>query len=176
MIKAAEGLHGFLQSVLSSMTKRRMAEIVGQFEESLQKVAILAGFIPVIMGMGGNVGIQSATIAVRGLATGHVQIGGALSFIWREARVGILLGILFGLMVGGYGLVRFYDQPMLGPSVALSIMLAIMLAGMLGASIPILLDRLGVDPAIATGPFVTTGGDIIGVIIYFNVAKLLMGI
>ncbi|MBT3218673.1 MAG: magnesium transporter [Proteobacteria bacterium] len=153
-----------------------MAEIVGQFEESLQKVAILAGFIPVIMGMGGNVGIQSATIAVRGLATGHVQIGGALSFIWREARVGILLGILFGLMVGGYGLLRFYDQPMLGPSVALSIMLAIMLAGMLGASIPILLDRLGVDPAIATGPFVTTGVDIIGVIIYFNVAKLLMGI
>ena len=73
--------------------------------------AILAGFIPVVMGMGGNVGIQSATITVRGLATGQVQVGGALSFILREARVGIvLLGVLYGLLLGTFALVRYWGM------------------------------------------------------------------
>ncbi len=150
------------------------AEIIGLYEETLTRVAVLAGFIPVIMGMGGNVGIQSATLAVRGLATGSVQIGGAFGFVWREARVGVVLGLLYALLLGTYGVLRYPGQPLIGVSVATSIGLAIALAAVIGACIPIGLSRGGVDPAIATGPFVTTLVDVLGIIVYFNVARLLL--
>jgi magnesium transporter len=152
------------------------AEIIGSFEETLKSVAVLAGFIPVIMGMGGNVGIQSATVAVRGLATGHIQIAGALPFIWRESRIGIVLGVLYALILCGYGVMRYPDTPLIGVSIGTSILLAIGLASVLGASIPVFLDRIGIDPAIATGPIVTTAVDILGIIIYFNVAQYLLGL
>ena len=152
------------------------AEIIGSFEATLASAAVLAGFIPVIMGMGGNVGIQSATVAVRGLATGHVQIAGTLPFIYREARVGLILGVSYALILTVYGVLRYSDEPMIGVSIGVSIMLAIGLASVLGASIPVALERLGVDPAIATGPFVTTAVDVLGIIIYFNVAQFLLGL
>lgn len=152
------------------------AEIIGAYESTLQQVAVLAGFIPVVMGMGGNVGIQSATLAVRGLATGRVNLGGPWAFVWHELRVGLLLGLFFALLLGLWGTLRFQDEPLLGLSVGASIFLAITLAGVLGASIPVVLDRLDVDPAIATGPFVTTLVDLVGVVVYFNVARLLLGL
>jgi magnesium transporter len=151
-----------------------MAEIIGTYEETLAKVAVLAGFIPVIMGMGGNVGIQSATVAVRGLATGHIQLGGALRFVAREAQVGVLLGVLFAVLLGGYGAIRF--GPWIGLSVASSLALAIAAASAIGGAIPVLLGRMGADPAIATGPFVTTTVDILAILIYFNIAKSLLGL
>jgi magnesium transporter len=152
------------------------AEIIGFYENTLAEVAVLAGFIPVIMGMGGNVGIQSATLAVRGLATGSVQIGGAVGFVWREARVGVVLGLLYALLLGAYGLVRYSGQPLIGISVAASIGIAIALAAVIGSCVPIGLSRLGVDPAIATGPFVTTLVDVVGIVVYFNVAQLLLAL
>lgn len=152
------------------------AEVIGMYEETLMRVAVLAGFIPVIMGMGGNVGIQSATLAVRGLATGKVQIGGVGAFLWQEARVGLLLGLVYALLLGAYGLVRYPDTPLIGLSVASSIFLAIGAAGVIGAGLPVAFDRGGVDPAIATGPFVTTLVDLLGILIYFNVARLLLGL
>ncbi len=152
------------------------AEIIGLYEATLMKVAVLAGFIPVIMGMGGNVGIQSATLAVRGLATGRVQIGGVGSFLWQEARVGLVLGAFYALLLGSYGLVRYADTPLIGLALGTSIFLAIAAAGVIGALLPVAFDRLGADPAIATGPFVTTLVDLLGIVIYFNVARLLLGL
>jgi magnesium transporter len=152
------------------------AEVIGMYEATLMKVAVLAGFIPVIMGMGGNVGIQSATLAVRGLATGSVQIGGVGAFLWQEARVGLLLGLFYATLLGVYGLVRYPDTPLIGLSVASSIFLAIGSAGVIGALLPVAFDRTGVDPAIATGPFVTTLVDLFGILIYFNVARALLGL
>ncbi len=152
------------------------AEIIGMYEETLIRVAVLAGFIPVIMGMGGNVGIQSATLAVRGLATGKVQIGGVLPFMWHEARVGVLLGLFYAMLLGAYGLIRFPDQPLIGVAVATSILLAIGSAGVIGAALPVGFQRLGADPAIATGPFVTTLVDLLGIVIYLNVARALLGL
>ncbi len=152
------------------------AEVIGMYEATLMRVAVLAGFIPVIMGMGGNVGIQSATLAVRGLATGSVQIGGAGAFLWQEARVGLMLGAFYAVLLGTYGLVRYSDTPLIGLSVASSIFLAIGAAGVIGAMLPIGFERLGVDPAIATGPFVTTLVDLLGILIYFNVARALLGL
>ncbi|MCB9667953.1 MAG: magnesium transporter [Alphaproteobacteria bacterium] len=151
-----------------------MAEIIGIYEATLATVAVLAGFIPVIMGMGGNVGIQSATVAVRGLATGHVQLGGGFRFVFQEAQVGILLGLLFATLLGTYGGVRFGIE--IGAAVAMSVCLSIAAASAIGGAIPVLLSRMGADPAIATGPFVTTSVDILAVLIYFNVARAMLGL
>lgn len=152
------------------------AEIIGMYEATLASMAVLAGFIPVIMGMGGNVGIQSATLAVRGLATGSVQLDRAWRFLWQELRVGLLLGIAYALLLGGYAALRFPSQPWLGASLAASIGLAILAAGVIGAAVPLAFQRLGADPAIATGPFVTTLVDLLGILIYFNVARVLLGL
>lgn len=151
-----------------------MAEIIGIYKATLETVAVLAGFIPVIMGMGGNVGIQSATVAVRGLATGHVQLGGALRFVLQEARVGVLLGLLFAVLLGTYGGVRFGIE--IGAAVASSVALSIAAASAIGGAIPVLLSRAGADPAIATGPFVTTAVDILAILIYFNIARAMLGL
>lgn len=152
------------------------SEIIGGYQDTLAEVSLLAGFIPVIMGMGGNVGIQSATLAVRGLALGQLQVGGAVGFVFREARVGVLLGALFATLLGGYTVVRFPSEPMVGLSVGSSILLAISCAACIGAAIPLLVSKAGADPAVATGPFVTTMVDIIGIVVYFNVARLLLGL
>ncbi len=152
------------------------AEIIGLYETTLASMAVLAGFIPVIMGMGGNVGIQSATLAVRGLATGAVQLDRLGSFLWQETRVGLILAVGYALLLGVYGVLRFPDQPLLGVSLAASIALAILSAGLIGAAIPLGFQRVGADPAIATGPFVTTLVDLLGIVIYFNVARALLGL
>lgn len=151
------------------------AELIGVYEDTLKQVAVLAGFIPVIMGMGGNVGIQSATLAVRGLATGSVQGGGVLKFVFSEARIGVMIGVFYALLLGIYGVVR-YPEPMIGVALACSIFLAIAAASVLGSTVPLALNRAGVDPAIATGPFVTTLVDLLGILIYFTVARALLGL
>jgi magnesium transporter len=152
------------------------SEIIGTYEHTLAKVAVLAGFIPVIMGMAGTVGIQSATVAVRGLATGHVQLAGAVPFIWREVRVGVLLGLFYGLLLTLYGVLRYQDMPLIGAAVGASVTMAIGGASLFGAGIPVALSRLGIDPAIATGPIVTTIIDLVGIVVYFNVARWMLGL
>jgi magnesium transporter len=149
------------------------SELIGLFESTLASKAVLAGFVPVIMGMGGNVGIQSATLAVRGLATGRISVGGRFAFLWREARVGLVLGLLFAGMLTVYGVVRYPGEPMLGPAVGLSIFLAIAAAGLIGAGLPLGFQRVGVDPAAAT-TFVTMVQDLLGIVVYFSVARALL--
>lgn len=153
-----------------------MADQVVHLFEGTVPLEVLAGLIPVVMGMGGNVGIQSTTIAVRGLATGAVQLAGAATFVWRETQVGLLLGLTYGLLIGGYGLLTGWPETFVGLSVGASVFAAILLGSTLGAGLPVLLQRLNVDPAVATGPLVTTGIDILGIFIYLNVARLLLGL
>lgn len=140
------------------------------------RLELIAGMIPVVMGMGGNVGIQSGTLAVRGLATGHVHARGGMGFVWREARVGMILGIGYGALLGTYGLLTGSAAAgLVGLTVGVSVCIAVVLGSVLGSSLPIALHRVGADPAIATGPFVTTGVDILGIVAYFTVARLLLG-
>ena len=153
-----------------------MAELIGVFESSLEKEAVLAGFIPVMLGTGGNVGTQAATIAVRNIATGHASSSGVGSMLFREARVGALLGVSFATVLGGYALLRWSSQPMLGASIASALVVIVIAAASLGMLVPITLNRLGVDPAVATGPFVTTMIDLIAILIYFSVCGLLLGL
>ena len=152
-----------------------MAELINAFESTLEAQAVLAGFIPVMLGTGGNVGIQAATIAVRNIATGHIDFEGMTPLIWRECRVGILLGLSFALVLGGYCLLREQDI-LLGLAVGSSIIITVITAAILGLLVPIFMDRIGFDPAVATGPFVTTGIDLVAILIYFSTCQLIMNI
>jgi len=151
--------------------------VIGNFENMLENIIVLASFIPIIIGMGGNVGTQSSTIVVRGMATGRITIGNELTIILKELKVGLLLGVLYGLMLGIFAGFRFIDtNPMIGAVVGLSICSSMLIATGVGTLTPLVLRKLDIDPAIATGPFVTTSIDILGVILYFLIAGLLLSV
>ena len=153
------------------------ASIIGTFEHLLESMIALAAFIPVIIGMGGNIGTQSSTIIVRGIATGRIEIGSELKVMWKEVRVGIILGVLYGLLLGAFAKFRFIDaDPMLGVVVGLSIGCSMLLAVAVGTFVPMFLRKVDIDPAIASGPFVTTSIDILGVLFYFVIAEYFLSI
>ncbi len=153
------------------------ASIIGTFEHMLESMIALAAFIPVIIGMGGNIGTQSSTIIVRGIATGRIEIGSELKVMWKEVRVGIILGALYGLLLGAFAKFRFIDaDPMLGIVVGLSIGCSMLLAVAVGTFVPMFLRKVDIDPAIASGPFVTTSIDILGVLFYFVIAEYFLSI
>ena len=153
------------------------AFIIGKFEHMLETTVALAAFIPVIIGMGGNVGTQSSTIVVRGIATGRVEAGGEVKLVFKELRVGLILGILYGILLGGFTLLPFVESPAsLGIIVGLSICSSMLIASCVGTVVPLVLQKIDVDPAIATGPFVTTSIDILGVTLYFLIASVVSGI
>ncbi len=151
-----------------------MAEVIGLFEDPMQELPILAGFIPVMMGMGGNVGIQAATIAVRNIATGHASATGTPAMVYREARVGLLMGLAFALVLGTYS--SLTGGILLGIAVSVSILITVVVAASFGLLVPVTLARMGVDPAVATGPFVTTGIDVVAILIYFGTCVAILGL
>jgi len=147
------------------------ALIIGIFDDVLKSTIALAAFIPVIMGMGGNIGTQSSTMIVRGLATGRVSLENSVKILFKEIRVGLILGILYGVLLGVVAIFQFIDiSPMIGIVVGLSICISMIIAATIGSLVPLILNRFEIDPAIATGPFVTTAIDILGVAFYFLVA------
>jgi magnesium transporter len=153
------------------------ASIIGKFEYMLESIIALAAFIPVIIGMGGNIGTQSSTIIVRGMATGRIELGNELKIVLKELRVGLILGSLYGLMLGLFANFKFLDSdPLLGVVVGLSICCSMLLAAAVGTFTPLALRKIDIDPAIATGPFVTTSIDILGVLLYFFIAGTLLQI
>jgi magnesium transporter len=147
------------------------ATLISRFESDITEVALLAAFIPVVMAMGGNVGIQSATIMVRGLATGRVLIRGQWRVLAREMRTGLLLAVGGGALVGLAALLLGWSKPALGLVVGLSILCNMSSAALLGSLIPLMFKRLNVDPAVATGPIMTTFMDVVGILVYFMIAK-----
>jgi magnesium transporter len=149
--------------------------IIGYFEASLTKITFLAAFIPVIMGMGGNIGTQSATIVVRGLATNRLHTGDLWKVVAKELAVGMILGMVYGILIGSVAHFR-YNMVALGVVVSLAVLCSMTIAAIVGSFIPMILARFNVDPAIATGPFVTTAIDIISVSFYFIIATLFLGV
>ena len=129
------------------------AFIIGVFDGLLENAIALAAFIPVIIGMGGNVGTQSSTIIVRGLATGRVSFENSIKVLLKEMRVGLILGLLYGVLLGVFAIFQFIDtSPLLGLVVGLSICISMILAATIGSLVPLVLNRFEIDPAIATGP------------------------
>ena len=153
------------------------ASIIGAFKNMLANIVALAAFIPVILGMGGNIATQSSTIIVRGMATGRVNIGGEIKLIFKEIKVGLILGSLYGILLGVFAKFAFNNAPdNLGFVVGLSICASMIVAATVGTIIPLILRKLDIDPAIATGPFVTTSIDILGVLFYFLIAGIFLRI
>lgn len=150
--------------------------IIGSFEEELSKVLALASFIPIVMGMGGNIATQSSTIIVRGIATGRVNMNELLKVIFKEMRVGILLGFVYGVFLGILSFILHQQPQFLGIVVGFSIFATMAMSATLGTVIPLVLKRFNFDAAIATGPFVTTAIDIVGVLMYFYTAKIVLGL
>jgi magnesium transporter len=149
--------------------------IIGKFEGSLNKVAALAAFIPVIMGMGGNIGTQSSTIVVRGLATGRIEIRNLWSVVFKELSIGVILGIVYGLLIGSVAQVR-YSTEALAMAVCFAVISSMSVAALVGSLVPMGFARINIDPAVATGPLVTTAIDIISVTFYFIIATTLLGL
>jgi magnesium transporter len=149
--------------------------IIGEFEGSLHKIAYLAAFIPVIMGMGGNIGTQSSTIVVRGLATGRINIRDFWAVVVKELAIGLILGLVYGLLIGSVAQVR-YSIEALAVSVALAVICSMSIAALVGSLVPMSFAKINIDPAVAAGPFVTTAIDIIAVFFYFLIATTLLGI
>ncbi len=145
------------------------------FQVSFKEALFLLTFVPVIMGMGGNVGSQTSTIAVRGLATGRIPVGRRRTgrFLWQQLKVGMVIGVTCSLLVGG-GAFLIQRNPYYALVVGGALLAAIVVASLNGALIPILFRRLGIDPAVASGPLVTTTNDITGILIYFGLAALLI--
>lgn len=149
------------------------ASLIGRFEETLNKVAILAVFIPLIAGMAGNTGTQALAVMVRGIATGDTEKQGLLSLIVREAGTGLITGATCGILVTF--IVYFWqDDLYLGILVGISILVTLTASTLAGALVPLLMHKLKVDPAVASGPFITTINDLISVLIYFGLATAFM--
>ncbi|VEN75025.1 Magnesium transporter MgtE [Candidatus Desulfarcum epimagneticum] len=148
--------------------------VISFFEMSLARFTFLAAFIPVIMGMGGNIGTQSSTIVVRGLATGRLNIPDIWSVVFKELSVGLILGVVYGFIIG---LVAQFQHSAfsLALSVGLGVLSSMSIAGFVGSLVPMAFARINIDPAVATGPFVTTAVDIISVFFYFMIATALIG-
>ena len=147
------------------------AQVISGFEIGITQVPALAFFIPLITAMGGNVGVQSSAIVVQSLAKGNKQFGSILSKLSKEALVGLVNGLFLALII--YGIATFFENSTLGLVVSISLFTVIIFAAIFGTLIPLILDKYNIDPALATGPFVTTLNDVLGLFIYFTVGMLL---
>lgn len=152
------------------------AGVIGQFEETLEKVVILAAFVPMIMDSAGNVGTQSLTVAVRGLALGTIEKDNLWHMIRRELGTGFLIG-LASMIAITLIIPIFYDGNwMIAIIVGISILCTLSVSAVTGAVVPLIINRLKLDPAVASGPFITTINDIIGLLIYFSIATSLLDV
>lgn len=150
------------------------AQVISGFEGGISEVPALAFFIPLITAMGGNVGVQSSAIVVQSLARGNDQFGSVLKKISKEALVALVNGIFLSLLV--YGFAYIFDSSVLGLVVGISLFTVIMFAAIFGTLIPLILDRYKIDPALATGPFITTLNDVLGLFIYLTIGVLFYGL
>ncbi len=161
--------------ILFNLVGLLLAGVVTTQLEKTFEMVILIGFIPVVMGMAGNVGTQTATIAVRGMATGRLGLERASvrNFLWQQTKVGLLMGLCCSVLVAAVAYV-FSRNPMVSLAVGSALLLTMLVAAVNGTLIPMLFQRLGFDPAVASGPFVTTVNDLLGLLLYFGLSLLFL--
>lgn len=147
--------------------------VIALFSETLKRVILLASFMPVISAISGNTGLQSATIIVRGLATGHVDLRHWWDPILRQLQTTLIIGGVCALVIGLIG-GMWHGGAMFGFVVGTSMFISINIAGLVGTSIPMLSKRLGFDPALTAGPFETAFQDVVGITIFLSLATLLL--
>lgn len=147
------------------------SQIIQGYESQITAIPALAFFIPLIASTAGNVGVQSSAIVVQGLVSSDFQMKGIFWRVAKEAVVGVIVGMICAIIIYGIGYFVTGDTR-LGMTLAISLFMVVVFAAILGTFIPLILDKIKIDPALATGPFITTANDIIGLSIYFFVAYL----
>jgi magnesium transporter len=149
-------------------------EVTSSFEGAMEKFKTLFFFTPLIAAMAGNVGVQSSAIIVQGLANDTLS-GSVWQRLFKEVRLSLLNGLILSviLLLGSHFLLGF--EYIIGITVSVSLLSVIIIASLIGTFVPITLNKYGIDPALATGPFITTSNDIFGILIYFSIAKVILG-
>ncbi|MFP4547003.1 MAG: magnesium transporter [Fidelibacterota bacterium] len=151
--------------------------IVQNFEHLIKEFVLLSAFMPIVMGMGGNVGTQSSTIIVRGLSTGRIDFNHLSRVFFRQVLIGIMLGLAYGVLLLLFTLFFNFGVDnilLLSTIIGMSLSFSMLIAASTGTITPLLLERFSIDPAVATGPIVTTVVDILGIFVYFGIATLIM--
>lgn len=147
--------------------------VISLFEETIAGLVALAVLMPIVASMGGNAGTQSLTVAVRALATRDLTPSNVWRVIRREALVGLLNGLAFAAVMGVVGTIWF-DAPMLGVVIAVAMVINLLVAGLAGIGVPVVMDRFGIDPALASGTFVTTVTDVVGFFAFLGLASVML--
>jgi magnesium transporter len=160
---------------VNMLTACLSAFVISRFEDALEKMVALAVLMPVVASMGGNAGTQTMTVAVRALATRELHRGNAYRVLRRELLVGILNGLGFAIILGLIAASAFKIAD-LGVVIGLAMVTVLTCAALGGLVIPLLLSRLGVDPAVSSGPFVTTITDVVGFLSFLGIASLWFGL
>lgn len=146
------------------------AKVIGLYEEDIQIYPEMAFFIPLIAAMGGNVGVQSSALIVQGLANNTLGMENIATKLFKELGVALINGIICSILILGYNL-YFGDSMALSITVSVALLSVIIIAGLFGTLVPLLLDRYDIDAALATGPFITTINDILGLVVYFIIGR-----
>ncbi|MEM7295198.1 MAG: magnesium transporter [Pseudomonadota bacterium] len=147
--------------------------VIALFEDAIAEIVALAVLMPIVASMGGNAGTQSLTVAVRSIATKDLTASNLWRVIRRECLVGLVNGVIFAVAMGAVGILWF-GSPKLGLVIALAMVINLIVAGLAGAAIPVLLDKLGIDPALASGAFVTTVTDVVGFFAFLGLAVVIL--
>ena len=166
-----EGSVGFVNMLTACLS----AFVISRFAGSLEKMVALAVLMPVVASMGGNAGTQTMTVAVRALATRELNRGNAFRVLRRELLVGVLNGLGFAIILGLMAAIAFKFAN-LGMVIGLAMVIVLICAALGGLVIPLMLDRFGVDPAVSSGPFVTTVTDVVGFLSFLGIATLWFGL
>jgi len=161
--------------LLLFVTETLTGTVLRLFEHELDAVVSLTFFIPLLIGTGGNAGSQTISTIIRALAVGDIELGDALRVLWHELRVGLVLGMAMGA-VGYARALAWGTEPAVASAVAAALLLIVLWANVIGSLLPLLASRLHIDPAIVSGPFMSTLVDATGLLIYLYVAKLILGI
>lgn len=162
-------LIGIASGILASL-------ILGTFEVQLQAVTALALFIPIIGGTGGNVGVQASAIVVQGLANGSLDIKNFATQLGKEILIGLLNATVISAVVFVYNIITMPDDFAVTLSVTVSLFIVVMFASIVGTVIPLTLEKIHINPALATGPFIQISNDLVGLIIYVWISDFFLGV
>ncbi len=152
------------------------ASVLEHFEGAIKVVTALVVFVPLIISSGGNTGSQASALVIRGLALGEFGMGDAVRILWRELRMGLVLGCILGLI----GLLRALfvghsGEGGVAAAVGLSLIVCVTFGSVVGAGLPLIIKRFGFDPAVSSGPFIASLVDVLGIVIYFKIAMAILG-
>jgi len=147
--------------------------VIALFEDTISSFVALAVLMPIVASMGGNAGTQSLTVAVRAIATKDLTGANVWRVIRREVLVGAINGLVFAVVMGIVGIIWF-GSPVLGYVIALAMIINLIVAGLAGTGVPVVLEKIGVDPALASGAFVTTVTDVVGFFAFLGLAGIFL--